>query len=269
MAVFDYDDYKLFVNEWIADQPRGGHGLMRKIAEYLSINSVVMSQVFRGDRDLSVEQALGITKFVGLNELERDFFLLLVQEARAGTTELKSVYKKQREAINEAAQSLKNRIKHSKFSEEDRATFYSQWYYSAVRLGISIPGLESAGAIAEYLHLDRALVVKIIDFLGKHGLVIEKNGSLKIGPSITHVGHDSPFVGRHHTNWRLKGIQAQEKSNTADMFYSGPMALSEDAAEKIRKLLIETIEKSTKAAATSDSEVLRCLNIDWFAIKGS
>ena len=36
--------------------------------------SVVMSQVFRGDRELTPEQALGVTKFMGLSELERDYF---------------------------------------------------------------------------------------------------------------------------------------------------------------------------------------------------
>ncbi|WP_413586768.1 TIGR02147 family protein [Bdellovibrio sp. HCB274] len=266
MQIFDFHDYKLCVNSWIEQQSRGGHGQLRQMALHLDVNSVVMSQIFRGDRELTLEQALSLSKYMGHSDLERDYFLLLVQHARAGTHDLKDVLKNQLEAIRESALALKNRVKHQKFRDEDKATFYSQWYYSAIRLGVSIPGLNSASSIAQHLNLDRALVTRVVEFLSSHGLIVESKGKLDIGPQVTHVGHDSPFVNRHHSNWRLKGLQALESVSDKDLFYTGPMALSEDAAKEIRKLLIEVVEKSTKKAATSDSEVLRCLNIDWFGV---
>lgn len=264
MTVFEYEDYKQSVNDWIKEQERGGHGQLRQLADHLGINSVVMSQVFRGDRDLTLEQALGVTSFMALGEMERDFFLLLVQKSRAGSVELKSVLEKQLTALKAAASSLKNRIKHQKLTDEDRATFYSQWYYSAVRLSTSVPELNSTGAIAEHLQLNRGLVSQVLRFLIESKLVIEKNGKLEMGPQVTHVAHDSPFVNRHHSNWRLKALQAMEFVNESNLFYTGPMALSEAAARSIQKSLLDLIQRSTKTAATSDSEVLRCLNIDWF-----
>lgn len=266
MTLFEYHDYKLWVNDWIDSQPSGGHGQLRKLALYLEINSVVMSQVFRGDRDLTLEQALKVTQYLGMTELERDYFLLLVQKGRAGTTELKSVFEKQLQTIRKSAQSLKNRVQHHKFTDEDKATFYSQWYYSAIRLGVSIPQLSTISALSGHLNLDRSVVVQVIEFLLKHQLIIEKKGRYDIGPQVTHVGHDSPFVNRHHTNWRLKGLQAMDNITDQDLYYTGPMALSETAAKEIRKMLVSLVEKSTQQAAHSDSEVLRCLNIDWFKI---
>lgn len=266
MVVFEYHEYKKCVNDWIGSQPHGGHGQLRKLALYLEINSVVMSQVFRGHRDLTLEQALGVTKFMGHSELERDYFLLLVQKNRAGSYELKSVFEKQLDTLRVTAQSLKNRVKHQKFSDEDKATFYSQWYYSAVRLGISIPSLGTVSAIADHLKLDRPLIAKVVEFLLRHKLIVQDQVGMKMGPQVTHVGHDSPFVNRHHTNWRLKSLQAMENITDLDLYYTGPMALSENAANEIRKLLVDLVEKSTKKAANSDSEVLRCLNIDWFGV---
>ncbi|WII72834.1 TIGR02147 family protein [Bdellovibrio sp. 22V] len=266
MNVFDFHDYKHCVNAWIGEQPRNGHGQLRQLALYLDINSVVMSQIFRGERELTLEQALLVTRFIGLSELERDYFLLLVQKSRAGTVELKNVLEKQIANLKESALALKNRVKHQKFTDEDRATFYSQWYYSAVRLGVSIPQLNTAASIASYLNLDRVLVTKVVDFLLQHKLIVEHKGHLDMGPQVTHVGHDSPFVNRHHTNWRLKGMQAMERVSGKNLFYTGPMALSEESTQEVRKLLIELVEKTTKKAASSDSEVLRCLNIDWFAV---
>ena len=121
-------------------------------------------------------------------------------------------------------------------------------------------------AIADHLKLDRPLIAKVVEFLLKHKLIIQEQGRMNMGPQVTHVGHDSPFVNRHHTNWRLKSLQAMENITDLDLYYTGPMALSENAAKEIRKLLVDLVEKSTKKAANSDSEVLRCLNLDWFGV---
>jgi uncharacterized protein (TIGR02147 family) len=266
-TIFDYQSYKQCVNDWVRTQPSEGHGQFRRMAEYLSVHSVIMSQVFRGDRDLTPEQAIGIASFIGLGETERDYFLLLVQHARAGSVDLKNVLEKQMVAAKRHASALKNRVKHEALDEVAKATFYSHWYYSAIRLGVSIPEMSSVNAITSELELDRELVANAIQFLLENGLIVQKNGRLNIGTPVTHVGHDSPFVSRHHTNWRVKGLQSLERVSESDLHYTGPMALSEAAAQSIRNELIKMIEYATKTASNSRSEILQCLNVDWFGVK--
>lgn len=266
MNIFDYDHYKVCINEWIKSQPHNGHGQLRQIALHLNVNSVIMSQVFRGDRHLTLEQALSVSQYLGLTEMERDYFLVLVQIERAGTYELKNVLKEQLEKIKLSSQSLKNRIHHQKFSEKEKATFYSQWYYSAIRLAVSIPKLNSISMLADHLRLDRILVSKVLEFLKFNKLIVTKEKWFDIGPRVTHVGHDSPFVTQHHSNWRIKGLQKMEVQDQPDLFYTGPMALSKEDTVEIRKLLVDLISKSTRIASQSDSETLQCLNIDWFKV---
>jgi uncharacterized protein (TIGR02147 family) len=266
MGAFSYTDYKKCVNDWIDSQDKGGHGQLRKLSKYLGINSVVMSQVFRGDRDLTLEQALGVANFIGFSQPERDYFLLLVQKARAGTVQLKAVYENQIEELRKKSLDLKNRIQHQKLTDVDQATFYSHWYYSAIRLGVSIPRLNQSSSIAEYLDLPRPLVAKVLQFLLDHKLVTEKDGKFDMGPQVTHVGSDSPLVARHHNNWRIQGLRAIERQHDFDLFYSGPMAVSREFSTELKSKLIELIETSTKKAAKSNSETLQCLNIDWFQV---
>lgn len=266
MNVFEYQSYKICINDWILTQPSNGHGQLRKISQHLNVNSVVMSQIFRGERDLNLEQALEVCQFVGFTDLERDYFLLLVQKARAGTEKLKKVLEQQIKTLAESAQSLKNRIKHQKFTEENKAVFYSHWYYSAIRLGASIPKLGSVSALANYLDLDRALVSRIIDFLLKNKLIVTHKNGFDMGPSVTHTGHDSPYVNRHHVNWRLQALKSMESTNDNNLFYTGPMVLSDSLAKEIRKTLIDLIDKTTKKVGPSASESLKCLNIDWFSV---
>lgn len=264
MSIYEYQDYKRYVNDWIGSQPKAGHGQLRRLAHFLNVNSVVMSQVFRGDRDLSPEQAMGVAKFLGLSESERNYILLLIQKARAGSKELGDVLQSQIESAQKQSRSLKNRIKHSRFTEQGRATFYSNWYYSAVRLGLSIDRLSNVVSIADHFGLERSLVAKVIGFLLENQLIVERNGKFDLGPQVTHVGHDSPFVNRHHANWRLQGLKAMERIAEDEVFYTGPMALSHEAAKEIRKDIVGLIERSTKRVADSKSELLACLNVDWF-----
>lgn len=264
MNLYTYNHYKKFVNDWIEKQPKKGYGQLKKIASHLEINSVVTSQIFRGERDLSPEQALKLANYIGLSDNERDCFLLLLQRERAGTTDLKDHYTRQIEAHRKSAKVLKNSIKHHEYSDEDRATFYSHWHYSAIRLCSSIPEIKTVSDISTLLKLDRMTVSKVIDFLIKNRLVIQKPEGLVMGPSVTHVGNDSVFVNRHHLNWRLKALHAIDASSPDNLFYTGPMALSSEAANHIRNSLIQLIQSATREASGSQSEVLHCLNIDWF-----
>lgn len=49
-----------------------------------------------------------------------------------------------------------------------------------------------------------------------------------------------------------------------DLFYTAPMSLSKEVAERIRTQLPELIKQIIDQVGPSESEVVRCLNIDWF-----
>lgn len=49
-----------------------------------------------------------------------------------------------------------------------------------------------------------------------------------------------------------------------NLFFTMPMSLSEEVADKVREDLPAYIEKIAKWVGPSPSQVVRCLNIDWF-----
>lgn len=223
-----------------------------------------MSQVFRGDRHITLEQALGISQFIGMAENERDFFLLLVQKDKAGNFELESVYQSQIDKAKKQSKNLKDRIKHQKFDKEAQATFYSSWQYSAIRLASSLENINSVQQLSEQLGIEREKVAQILDFLISQKLVVKKKNVFDMGPQVTHVGKDSAFVANHHRNWRLKAIQSMGSKNSNDLFYTGPMSLSKSAVKEIQSRLLKLIDENTKLVKKSESQTLHCLNIDWF-----
>jgi uncharacterized protein (TIGR02147 family) len=263
-TVFDFVDYKKFFNDWVESQPNSGHGEYRRLALALDVSTTMISQVFKGDKHLSMELAADLCDYLGLGDDEADYLLLLVESQKAGSVKLQKRLLRQIKARQEKARNLENRVKASKMTEEVKTVFYSSWVYSATRLLADLPQMDSAASIADKLHLPRNQVQRVLEFLLNHGLVVVEKNKMKLGPTRTHTGNSSHFTSRHHQNWRLQGFNRMQTNDNDQFFYTGPMTLSKDVAEKIRQELPSFIEKIAAQVEPSPSEVARCLNIDWF-----
>lgn len=270
MAVFEYSDYKRFILSTLQKMPKEGYGQFKKMAEHLEVNSVIISQVFNGPRDLNSEQAVDLAAYFGLNAAETEYFVLLVQKARAGTVRLARHLQKRLDELKEQSKNLKTRLPQDQtLSEEAKAMFYSNWYFSGIRLLTSVPGYNDVDSIAEYFQLPRAIVKHAIDFLLQHGLCVEEKGKIKMGPKLTHLEAASPLVTRHHSNWRLRAMNKSGLLAKDEIMYSGPMSLSQEDMEWVRARIVDLLEEVVQRVKKSDSERVACLNIDWFDIRSA
>jgi uncharacterized protein (TIGR02147 family) len=265
MNIFEYTDYKPYFLAWVAERPKRGRGEFRRLATHLGVSTTMISQVFSGEKHLSMEMASELAEYIGLNDSETDFLFLLLSFQRAGNHRLKAKLEKRIKAAQQKAQLLSQRlVKDKELSESDKAAFYSSWVYSGVRNLCAVPEFRSVEAIAEKLHLPRGQIQKVIDFLGSSGLCVIENGEIRVGPQRTHIGSDSLLTPRHHQNWRIQGFSKMVYSDDENLFYTGPMSLSYETAARVRAELPAFIEKINKWIVPSPSETVRCLNVDWF-----
>lgn len=265
MKVFEFRDYKEFLGQWLKEHPKGGRGQLKKMADYLRVSTTLLSQVLKGDKHFSMETAAEITEYIGLNEKEAEYFLLLIEHQRAGGFKLKKILEKKLDREQQLGSQLQNRLhKDRQLSDSEKMQFYSSWMYSGVRLLSAIPEINDAQAISARLNVPLGIVNEVVNFLVEKNLCVIKDGKLTYGAYRTHIGKDSPFVVKHHQNWRLKGFQSMELRRDEDLFFTQPMALSVEAAEKIRLMLPGIIEQIHAVGGPSESETVRCINIDWF-----
>lgn len=267
-SIFEYDSYKNLVLDRLKLFPKAGHGQFRKIASALRVNPVIVTMVFKGSRDLSTEQAMELADYLGFSRLESDYFLILVQKERAGTHKLKEYFEVKRVELVDKSKDLKNRMVNNKIlTEEAKAMFYSNWFYSGIRLASSIPTLNTPEQIAQYLNLPLPTVHRVLEFLLTQGLVAQTDKGLDMGPARTHIEASSPLVSRHHMNWRNKALQRIDKFTNKELFFTGPVVFSEGAQEEVREILIQAIEKLMKVVQEAPSEKLSCINIDLFNVE--
>jgi uncharacterized protein (TIGR02147 family) len=264
-SVFEFSSYKDYVLRRLETFPKKGHGQFRRIAQHLNIHPVAVTLVFKGDRELSSEQAADLCDYFGFTTIERDYFLLMVQKQRAGTHRLRLILKEQMRDLQERARQLKSRLPQEReLTETEKSVFYSNWLYSGISLATSLPKLNSVESLAEHFDLPLSKINQIVEFLIRYGLVNEKHSQLSMGTQNTHLEASSPLVARHHSNWRLRGLAKMDAVEREELFFTGPMSLSKEMIETIRRDLVAFIDQTMKAVKDSPSEELACLNIDWF-----
>jgi len=267
MSLYEFDDYKTFFNSWVEQLPKKGHGEYRRLANALGISTTMISQVFKGDKHVSLELACEICDYLNFNDEETEYFLLLVELSRAGSHKLRSKFQRLIKARQEKAKKIENRVKKDlELSEQAKSVFYSSWIYSAARLLSAVPEYQDVSSIAQKLNLPRQQIQKVVSFLVENGLCEWKEQKLTTGNVATHLGSSNLMVAKHHQNWRLQGFQKMIGNNDDDLFFTLPCALSKKDKELIRAKLLEWIVEIRKIVGPSDSEVVQCLNIDWFEV---
>ena len=265
--LFDFNDYKLWVIKHVDSMPKRGHGQWSRIAEHLGTKAAIVTQVFKGDRDLTPEQALLLAEHFGLSNIETRYFILLVNFSRSGTYRYKQLLKSEIETLKQQATEIKNRVQQTHaLSEETKTILYSSWHHLGVWSLCALEGFSNTEAISTRLKISRQKTNESINFLKEHGLLVEEKNQLRPGPTLIHLESTSPQIARHHTNWRLKAFQKYENPGEGDCSYTAPITLSGEDARALREKILQFISETISRVKDSPSEKFYCLNIDWFEV---
>lgn len=262
--IFQYLRYQDYLKYRFEEQ---GRGMAKRLSEYLGVSSVAVSQVLNCQRDLSQENAYKASEFLGLTTFEKKYFMLMVDFSKAGTVELKNYFEQELLLMQKESEKIKNRYRDkNELSDEDKALFYSDKIYSAIRMGTSLDSINSLSDIANYFQLPEEKVKDILEFLLTNELCIEENKKIQRGTKSTFIPASSPYIKNHHRNWRLHSIERASILEEDELMYTAPMSLSHKDFKKIRGILLRTIQEAVEILGPSEDETLACLNIDFIKI---
>lgn len=267
MKIFKHQEYRYVIKEYLQNLPKKGFGASQKLSQHIGIHPTQLSQILAGQKDLTVDQALAFTKYVAFSKIETEYFIALVQWARAYTVDAKSYFQQRLQDITTEAKEVRSHISEKfELSDVDQAIFYSSWIYSAIRLACSFEGGQTLETLEEKFLLERNRIGEVIRFLLDKGLCIERDQRFYIGPSFTHLEKKSPFLVRHHLNWRNKALQKMDRIEDDELFFTGPISLSQEDFAQLKALLLNLISETSKIVKVSPAEQLCCLNIDLFKV---
>jgi uncharacterized protein (TIGR02147 family) len=268
MNVFEFMDYKKALNAILAEKRKTQKGLSRKLSEHLGVHATLISQILSGSKDFSEEQILSVCEYLGIAKIETKYLLALVQYERAGSKKLKDHFQEVIDQTRKQALQLSERIdKNRQLSDFEKSIFYSNWAYSAVHLLSTLEKPLDFEGICERLGLSAAKAREILDFLIQIQMVKEISGKFVSGNAVTHLEKSSPLLIKHHTNWRLKAIQASESLSDDELMYSANISLSHQDFAQLREQLVQTIKTFLEVVKPSPAEDIAQFNLDFFWIR--
>jgi uncharacterized protein (TIGR02147 family) len=196
VELFEYWDYKAFLNDKLDELDRGGRGARARMSRAIGCQTAYTAQVLRGEAHFSLEQAESINDFLGHTDDSGHYFLLLVQLFRSGTPQLRSRFKKQIDALREGRLLLKNRLGvQEHLAEHEQLLYYSSWIYGAVHALASISGYQTPERIADRLQINVRSASEALEFLVKASLLERTSGGqIVIVPSRVNLPLFQPFV---------------------------------------------------------------------------
>lgn len=261
-SIYEFLDYRVFLKKWIEFKSQNLKGIQSKLAASAGVSTTLISRILSGEKNLSLEQAMEVAEYVGFNDTETGYFLLLVEIGKAGSEKLRRKLTADAAAIR---QQVATRIQNtSQIDEETKSIYYSSWIYTGIRNLAATPGPHDVNSLAKRLELPNKVVANAVKFLVENKLCVQDEKGIQYASSRTHLGADSPYINHHHRNWRQKAVTQMEQRNPAHLFFTSPMSLSEETANELRQLFPKWIEEVMKKIEPSPSEKVYCLNLDWF-----
>jgi len=265
---FDHSQTSALLTSFIRLQPRRGRGLVKELALELGVASPQVSQFLSAQKIPTVDQAFRIAKFFHWTEIERDYFITLVESERAQYHEAKSYFSKKLQRLREDSLHLKTSVTEvNELEDVIKARFYSSWIYSAIRLFCSIGEGRRYEEILATFPESAAEIDAILEFLIENHLIKKVGIHYYMGLQKTFVAKGSPYLRSHHTNWRLRAIESCNFISDDELIFTSPMSISKKGFERFRKELQAFIKTLyADLPQLGDAEELVCLNIDFFKI---
>jgi uncharacterized protein (TIGR02147 family) len=263
--LFNFNDYKSFLKDFEQSQSIVSKGFRSKLANTIGCHSAYVSQVLNSGAHFSLEQALKISHYLGFSDAEQRYFLLLIELARSGTRELKKHFEILLSELTEKHLNIKERVRtQTALSPEDQSVYYSQWYYPAIHMIVTISQFRTIQEISKAFKMNKKLVEKVVVFLISCNLLIEKNGELQTGPSYLHLEKTSPNAPRYQANLRMLAIHSLENQKENDIHYGTVSTLSKKDVEILRSKFVQDIQDYVQTVSQSKEESIYCFNLDFF-----
>jgi uncharacterized protein (TIGR02147 family) len=216
---------------------------------------------------LTRDHAAGLCQFWGFTDDESEYYLALVELARAKSRPLRDFALQKIEQLKSRRTNLDRRVRKEGIDNiEVQSIYYSTWINSAVHILLTIPSFREPRAIAQRLQIQIAEVERALAKLAEIGLA-EKKGELWLPISANlNLPTSSPLNTVNHTNWRCKAISSLQNRRLESLHFSSVFSANRKDVETLRTMISDFILRSRDLIVSSKEEDIYCLNIDCFDV---
>ncbi len=268
LRFFEHNNYVDILKEVLAENAET-RGYQSQLAKAAGCHTSHLSHVVSGRAHLTLEQAIAICDFWKFNTLHTDFFLTLVNLARAGTELLKNKLEKELQKIRSDSLrgvSLKQTDASVILLEPNQSANYMlTWYISAIHAALSVQGLNNIKALAKRFSLTEERVLEVLKQLSEYNLVEEKDGVWEHKSLMALGGDTKPLIKIYHNTVRQHANHKHDTRVEQDYFTTNLMSLSRAQIPEIKTRLQNLVRSILEESQGCVEEELVFLTVDFFA----
>lgn len=265
MNIFEILDYRQIFSQLIARTER--KGTKSRLAKALLCQSAYISRILAGRADLSTDQLVRAAAFFGLTEIEREYWLNVLLENRSADRAAKTLFRNRALELRQSIESLSNRLRTGDaLTQEQQVRYYRSWLPSTIHMAVRNQKMQRPAVLAEALGVPLASVTKALGELTEMGLVNEDGGRFWSTDKGVHLDSESPWISRHHANWRHKTAERMSRDQLEGLHYSSAISCSASDLPRIKDVLIEALQKVRKIVSKSGDETVAHYAIDFYGL---
>lgn len=265
VSIFEQLDYRAILKS-LLNRTRGV-GIKSKLAKSIGCQAAYISRVLAGQAELSTDQLCRAADFFHLTESEKEFWLYILLENRATDKHTKELFLKRAKEVQGNVKSLKNRLRASSTLDSAYETqYYRSWALPALHIATRIEALQTVNEIAAAFSLSPDDCLRSLRTLVKIGAVEEKDGQFRSLKQDLHLGVDSPWLPKHHMNWRIKTAGKMMEESLEGLHYSSVISCSKADLDALREIFTEAISKSRGIVQKSADELVAHYAIDLYTL---
>jgi len=265
--LFLFNNYKDFLNAQVEENQKV-YGYKSQLAGAAHCQKSFLSAILSRESSthFTPDHACGLAEFWNFTPREKDYFLTLVDRARAGTPELQTHLESRLARIKEKNEKLAARFEQKELAAKWQPTFYSSWYYGAIHILVTIPQYQTSEAISKRMGLPVSIIKQILQQLSEMKLIKYEESRWKIAENSVHLPNDSPLNLMNHSTWRQRALTDVIEQNPSGIHYSAVYSLSHQDIEKLRQKILEFLEETRQLVIPSKEEDLIGLCLDFFRV---
>ena len=268
MVPWQFTDYKVYLKTFLQQQSQ--KGLLTKLAVVAGVHRPYLSRVLTDKVHLLPEHLYGICEFIGLNEAETQFLLLLLEKDRSVSKSYKQYLEHKTKNLLKAAN---DRLKKggrtgggNEISNEKVLLYYSHWIYPLLHVSVSIPELQTVKNLTKRFNLNEERVLNALQAL-KDMCLIEKKGELWLWTQ----GHWHSPQEDFRSLLLKRNLQDLSLSYYVDKPSTGfhlsiIQTLSQADMVKLQYSILDWVRQFNETAGPSKPEVPVVFNCDFFIV---
>jgi len=267
MEIFSQESYKSIIRIVVDEYKRqfGQKFTYEKLAHACGIQKTYLSRILNGPTHFTADQCFQACDFLGLNEAETEFMILL---HAIETTHVP----KRRRILEQELKELRRKTLRSEsvlssqtdFSESFGWEYFGNANLQLVYLFLTVPRFRNQPKqIAQFIGLNELELQQILIKLQSLGILKTVGGKYHVEQFSRHLSKDSPYINLYRLTNRLKVVnRLQTPPNQDDYFFSAMFSADAETVAKIHRALLEVVAKTQKAVADAQETDVYQLNLD-------